>query len=187
MLLDNFEALSGIEGGTLAPKKGNRSLTVAETELERQVLQRLDDDFDPIAFRRLVRAGGLRSMVERRQPRANEPRLSTPAWALDKAHEIHKPIVDNIVRMGIPIFGDLSVLTDPPEQKTTPAFAETVTDEDTPTSIPIDAAAEMALGIYRAAGRDQMLREEESTSPKPPDKAGLRTRLTKSLARKKQK
>ena len=160
---------------------------MAETELFRQVLQRLNDDFDPIAFHRLVRSGGLSSMAERRQPEADEPRLSTPAWALDKVQEIHKPMVAHIVRMGIPILGDLSVLTDPPEQNTSESSNKTVTDEDAPTSIPLDAAAEMALGIYRAAGRDQKLREKRSTSQKPSEKAGLRTRLTKSLARKKQK
>ncbi len=184
-LLRDFESVAGIEAGTLTPKKGNRSLTVAETELFRQVLERVDDGDDPVTFHRLVRSGGLRGMVERRQPPATEQRLTSPAWAAAKAHEIHQPMIENIGRMGVPVFGDISILTDPLDETGIRLSEIGSTDEQTPTMVPIAAAAELALGIYRAASREQQLAGEDPTTDSEPVKSsGLRDRLANPFGRK---
>ncbi len=89
-------------------------------------------------------------MVENRTPAADAPRIITPAWAVRRAREIYAPIADRVLGSGVHIIGDPMLL------KPTTEPVET-TDAEHPEAmrqVPIDAAVELALGIYRAAERE---------------------------------
>ncbi|MCH9719583.1 MAG: hypothetical protein K0U60_06905 [Actinomycetia bacterium] len=165
-LLRNFEQLTGITSGTLQPKRGNRSLTQPETELIREIYRLLDDEIDEQQFHLLVRWGGFTGLVERRDAPAAEQRIIAPDWAIRRASEIHGPMLDRIVELDVTRFGDFDALRIPP----TPTDAKAIVglrDEAT-SQVPVDAAAQLALGIYRAALRQQMAnRPTDTGSAKP--------------------
>ena len=162
-LLRDFEQLTGINSGTLQPKRGNRSLTRPEAELIREIYQLLDDDIDEQQFHRLVRMGGFKGLVERRDAPAAEQRIVAPDWAIRRASEIHGPMLDRIVDLDVARFGDFDALRIPPA----PADANAVVDlrDDDTSQIPVDAAAQLALGIYRAAVRQQSADQPAEPSP----------------------
>lgn len=162
-LLRDFEQLTGIRSGTLQSKRGNRSLTRPEAELIRQIFLLIDDDIDEQQFHQLVRTGGFKGLVERREVPVDEERIVAPDWAMRRASEIHGPMLDRIVDLDVARFGDFDSLRLTPP----PATTETVVDlrENDAAQVSVDAAAQLALGIYRAAVRQQ--EAEQRVEPKP--------------------
>jgi hypothetical protein len=114
MLLRSAEALLDLPDGTLVPEGAvvNRSLTWGEIE----VVRRLNVEFrdrgwpDPV-YARLVRNGVIVKMQER-LPDADEPRITTPGWALHRAAEIGAAAAKEIASSGVTVIGDLSRLAE---------------------------------------------------------------------------
>lgn len=144
-LLREAERLIGIPEGILVPTAANRSMSAPEAELLVQFTARHGQDRDVELFQRLIRLGGFRAMVENRAPGAHEPRISTPAWAVRRARELYAPMARRVLESGARIIGDPELLT--PSGEPDPEDAQPSTSG----LVPIDAAVELALGIYRAA------------------------------------
>ncbi len=154
--LRRFEALTGLREGTLVPEDdlSNRSLRLPEVETVR-------------AFNIAYRAAGLGTMLhmkvmrlgaaehlKRRVPGADEPRIETPAWALQRADAIAREIVDGIARSGVRIVGDLESLAAPVAPPMTDAgstvaraLRHQIADETW-----AEIGGRMAMGIVLASG-----------------------------------
>jgi hypothetical protein len=115
-LLRTFEDLLGLPSGLLAAEKvtENRSMTAGEIELVRQVNgEFLGRGWSDKQYRKYVRQGLTAQMQTSRTPPADEPRVTTPQWALDRAAEIGAEAADKISAMGVRIVGDISTLGAP--------------------------------------------------------------------------
>ena len=86
----------------------NRSMTLAEAELLRAVNARVVDRLTWDEYRRRVREGLARTMVESRRPGPDEPAVRTPDWALDEAARRGGAAGEAIARLGVPVVGDLA-------------------------------------------------------------------------------
>ena len=138
----NFEHLLGLPDDTLLKHRDpapNRSMTLAEAELLRQINIALGGGKGWRPYTDQVHDGLIKAMIERRVPAADEARMQTPQWALDRAAEIARTYVDAIKASGVHVVGDLNVLA---EHLKGP---ESV-DQTPPTSIPISAAMTAMLG-----------------------------------------
>ncbi|HUG29252.1 MAG TPA: hypothetical protein VMQ65_01890 [Candidatus Limnocylindria bacterium] len=142
-----FESLTGLLDGTLVPENdlSNRSLRLPEIETVR-------------AFNLAYRAEGLGTMLhtkvmrfgaaehlKRRVPGANEPRIETPAWALERADAVAREIVDGIARSGVRVIGDLESLA-------APTAAASTDGGITADAAWADIGAQTAMGIVLASG-----------------------------------
>lgn len=112
-LFDSFEDILQLPRNSLkADESGlsNRSLSAYEAELLRQLNHRAreivsyDDDY------RLVKRGAVRSLVDGRTPEDDEPRVTTPRWAIERAREFAESDVADIRAMGVHVLGDLDAL-----------------------------------------------------------------------------
>jgi hypothetical protein len=150
LLLRTFDELLGLPVGTLAecpPEHGNRSMTAAEAELFRRVnvvLRRTDVAWPDYAH--LVRYGAVLRAVERYRPSSDAPRVTTPAWALERATELgagYVAAIDALRPAGLHVVGDLDQLAKPAAPAGDPA--------GTPAEVPIDVAVEALLGVVARA------------------------------------
>lgn len=145
MLLRTFEALVGLPDGLLVPEQGtqNRALTYGEVELVRlfnQEFRRLD--WPEEVYGRFIREGAVRTMKADHAPEAEEPRISTPRWALERIAEIGTNAADAIATSGVRIVGDIASLG------SIPAQPEASTNGAEPAlTISPGAAAHAVLGI----------------------------------------
>jgi len=138
----NFEYLLGLPEDTLLNHRDaapNRSMTLAEAELLRQLNLTLGGGKGWRPYSDQVHDGLIKAMIERRVPEPDEPRMQTPQWALDRAAELGQAYVDAIRASGVHVVGNLDVLS---EHLTGP---ESV-DQAPPISIPISAAMTAMLG-----------------------------------------
>jgi hypothetical protein len=124
-VLRSFESMLGLDEGCLVPEPGasNRSLTMAEVEL----LRLLNVEFQQRGWTRahhnsLMRHGVVQAVLARQQPGRDEPRITTPAWALDRASEAGAAAAARIAASGVRVIGDLSNLSARLDE-TTPAGA----------------------------------------------------------------
>jgi hypothetical protein len=164
-LLRTFESLLALPGGFLAPEDDvvNRSLTLAETEVVRQLNEEFKRRGWPGAsYARFMRYGAVRQMKGRR-PLPGEPQIATPAWALERVAEISAEMTRNIEALGVRVVGDLTALSRsparPPEAgggdgPATPAIpVEAGAEAGTAVPvIPVEAAAQAVLGAILAGG-----------------------------------
>ncbi|MBA3235054.1 MAG: hypothetical protein H0T59_03535 [Chloroflexi bacterium] len=147
MVVRVFEGLTGLREGTLSADidRTNRSMTMPEIEVVR-------------AFNKLFRAEGLAnplhtkvmrfgaaSYMKTRDPELGEPRIETPQWALDRAGEIAREMVDSIVASGVRIVGDIERMTVVPRSGLSGDRQPTIT-------IPADIAAATTMGILISSG-----------------------------------
>ncbi len=146
-LLRTFEALVGLRSGTLVPEPdlGNRSLTAAEVEIVRAFNLAFRAEGLGTQLHTKVMRFGAAEQLKRRQPGENEPRIETPAWALEKAADVAREIRDGIRASGVRVIGDLESLAATPAPATAPA-------ERTPDEVWADAGARAAVGILLASG-----------------------------------
>ncbi len=138
----NFEHLLGLPDDTLLDHRDaapNRSMTLAEAELLRQLNVTLGGGKGWRPYSDQVHDGLIKAMIERRVPEPDEARMQTPQWALDRAAELGQAYVNAIRASGVNVVGNLDVLS---EHLQGP---ESV-DEATPTSMPISAAMTAMLG-----------------------------------------
>jgi hypothetical protein len=108
-----FAQLLGIPEQVLTSRMdltSNRSMTAAEAELLLGVNRRVKSSLRWPDYVRLVRRGMALAMVERRQPAATEPRMSTPDWALDAAAEHGAQIVEQLQSSGARVAGPIDEL-----------------------------------------------------------------------------
>ena len=107
-----FERLVGLRPGTLELEwnSSNRSLTRAEIELVRALNRAFRSvAMRPMAQNKVMRLGTT-ELIKRRPPGKAEPRLETQAWALARAGQISREMVDNIAASGVRVLGDLEAL-----------------------------------------------------------------------------
>ena len=167
-----FESLLGLRPGTLQPMPDldNRSLTLPESEGIRAFNAEFWREGLPRALHiRVVRRAT--SVMRCREPTADEPRLTVPAWALARAHVVAREMAAAIATSGVHVAGDLSTLAptepggrrdgpgDPPTARMERATWEgpdpdeaAVGDSGTEVMIPPVIAGRMALGVLHAAG-----------------------------------
>lgn len=115
MLGETFEAMLGLPGETLAADRAgrgsdNRSFTEAEAEMLRSY-NTLIKERGLTDLQSLTGQPGYAVRLRDRTPASDEPKLKTPAWALDRAGEIGREIADSLRSSGVRIVGDLDVLT----------------------------------------------------------------------------
>ncbi|MBV9484986.1 MAG: hypothetical protein JO246_02910 [Frankiaceae bacterium] len=139
----SFESLLGLpEGLLVAPDvRDNRGLTAAEIELVRQVNVAFHErGWSSELYHRVVRAGGIVGM-QTRTPSADEARIVTPAWAVERANEIAKVAAEHIRGSGALVLGDLDTLSGVVAngQGSGPAVAE----------LPVAAAEQTLAGVRR--------------------------------------
>src|SRR4029077_8765261 len=150
MLLRVFESMLGLPGGFLVPEDtaANRSLTMAEAELIRQLNEEFTRrDWPHRNYARFMRYGAIEHMKNARQPSPGEPRIATPAWALARAAKISAEMAANIEALGVNIVGDLSSLGKLPSDGSDPAGD----DGSAPPMLPVEAAARATLGAFIAS------------------------------------
>lgn len=114
MVLRAFEQLLGLRTGTLTEirERSNRSMTQPEAEAVRAF---------NVAAMRMGLSPKLQFRIRRRivrtllslTPIADEPPISAPGWALDRASEISRQVVDAIVASGVHVVGDVEALAAP--------------------------------------------------------------------------
>jgi hypothetical protein len=143
MLFRSFEALLGLPPDTLLAtqrRDENRSMTAAEAELVRRVAQAVRlRGVDWNFFFTVIRSGVAQRMARERLPAADEARLATPKWALERAAEIGERAATQIEASGVTVVGDLHSLgryTGTPGEDHQPP----------PEWVPVDAAVEAVLG-----------------------------------------
>lgn len=147
-LLRDFESLLGLPTGLLVPETTatNRSLTLAEAELVRQLNHEFRDRAWPDhIYSRYLRFGAVEQLKVGRRPDAGEPRVTTPEWALEQAAAIGARAAERISALGVRVLGDLSALGSIPRP---PATAPA----DGAPTLPIAAAVEAVVGAVLASG-----------------------------------
>jgi hypothetical protein len=108
-----FETVLGLPPGLLpmAEARDNRGLTAAEIELIRQLNVVFHDrGWSSELYHQTVRLGGIRDM-QTRSPEPDEPKIITPAWAVDRANDIARAASEHIRASGVLVLGDLDTLS----------------------------------------------------------------------------
>lgn len=158
MLMRTFEQLLALAPGTLEPKPSdsNRSMTMAEIELIRQLnLVVHDEPWAKQTYALVMKDGVADSIVLGRRPEPDEEPITTPRWALEKAAEIAGESAGVIRSCGVRVIGDLdSIAAMPGQSAVRPEGAKR------PDSLPMEAAALAVIGALRGAGLNP---EQEGT------------------------
>lgn len=108
-----FAQLLGVPPQVLTSRMdltSNRSMTAQEAELLRRVNVGVKTEMNWTQYEQLVRYGVAKTIVEGREPGPTEPRLVTPAWALDAAAERGAAAARRIAALGLHVVGDLDAL-----------------------------------------------------------------------------
>jgi hypothetical protein len=160
-LFRSFEELVGLPAGLLVAERDteNRSLSLFEIELVRQInIEFRRRGWSDELYRRVVQHGVSIRLSTNRIPHPNEPRLTTPQWALDRAAEIGSAAADKLSSLGVRIVGDISTLGAPmlagePNEATSVYM-----------DLAVDAAREAVIGTILASGVLTPSPTAESTS-----------------------
>jgi hypothetical protein len=147
MLLRTFEAMLGLPDGFLKPEEGsaNRSLTLGEAEVVRLLNEEFKRrEWPARSYARFMRYGAIQQL-KKRQPAPDEPRITTPAWALKRATEIGTEMAHRISALGVSVIGDISALGDLPESAAEAGRAAAP-------AVPVEAAAQAIAGAFQAGG-----------------------------------
>jgi hypothetical protein len=142
-----FERLVGLREGTLVADHdlSNRSMTMAEVEIVRAFNQQFFAEGLSRPLHTQVMRFGAASYMKSRPPAADAQRVEAPQWALDRAGEIARGMVDAIGASGVRIIGDLERLTEVPTSR--------LADGPRPDlDIAPDTAAVAAMGVLVASG-----------------------------------
>ena len=144
-LFRTFESIIGLETGTLVADESvpsNRSLSLQEVELIRSLNADIAQSVPYGVYNRLVRQGGIKSLVEGRRPDASEGVLSTPAWARATSREFGASAVERIAASGVHVRGDLALLV--PDGPIDPAGDPQASPA---VAVPVQAATLMLRGM----------------------------------------
>jgi hypothetical protein len=121
-LLRTFEQLLGLPENLLqpVPDAANRSLTLAETEMLRNLNKEFRGNGLPDElYSKLVRNGAVMHMKNACSPAPDDVKILTPDWALEAAAGIGAEMARSIGDMGVRIIGDPGLLSAVPK---TPAL-----------------------------------------------------------------
>jgi hypothetical protein len=169
-VLRAFERLTGLTTGTLVstPDVANRSLTMPEAEAVRAFnIAFGDEGLGRPLHSRVMNFGAARYMRQL-EPPDDAMKVETPQWALDKAGEVSREMVDAIAASGVRVIGDLEPLATVPRSRLEGDRQPVIT-------VPPAIAARMAMGVLYssglatppAAGRDAGRKGWRGTSAMP--------------------
>jgi len=171
-----FEQLLGLRAGTLVGRESpisNRGMTAREAELFRRVNVAIRGQYDWPTYKRIVRYGVIRTVIESRAAQPDEPRPVLPAWAVEITREAGRRAADRIAASGVRVVGDLSALHAEPTPVTPPGDLDTV-----PTELAVLAvAAAIAAAADASAGQPPVRPLEDLPSRKLLQALGRRARL----------
>lgn len=117
-LMRPFEQLLGLPGNLLQPVPGatNRSLTLAETEMLRNLNKEFRGNGLPDElYSKLVRNGAVMHMKNTCSPSPEDVKILTPEWAVEAAAEIGAGMVRRIGDLGVRVIGDPGLLSAVPK------------------------------------------------------------------------
>ncbi|KQV99131.1 hypothetical protein [Streptomyces sp. Root369] len=121
-LMRTFEQLLGLPENLLqpVPDATNRSLTLAETEMLRNLNKEFRGNGLPDElYSKLVRNGAVMHMKNACSPSPEDVKILTPEWAVEAAAEIGAEMVRRIADLGVRVIGDPELLSTVPR---TPAL-----------------------------------------------------------------
>lgn len=155
-VLRAFEALLGLRNRTLAatPDATNRSMTWAEIEAVRAVNVRFREAGLGNALYHRVMHFGASAYMKWRVPPAEEPRIATPSWALDRATEVEREMIAAIEASGALIVGDLATLVATKGSRSA-ATGPVSTAAGPPVCVPAGIANRMAEGVAVVGGLER--------------------------------
>jgi hypothetical protein len=166
MLMRTFEQLVALPVGTLVPEQGiaNRSLSLPEVELIRLLnVEFKRHKWSNALYGRVVRNGIAKPLQATRDPEPDEPRITTPRWAQERAAEIGKEMAAEISATGVRVLGDLEVLY------RLPSAAEAEEGVEEPAlALPVEAAAMAVVNAIAAAKREHKMASAAGLEPVPP-------------------
>ncbi|MFJ4623102.1 hypothetical protein [Streptomyces sp. NPDC088812] len=154
-LMRTFEALLGLPDRLLqpVPDTANRSLTLAETEMLRNLNKEFRGNGLPDElYSRLVRHGAVMHMKNACSPTSRDVRISTPAWAAEAAAAIGAEMTGRIEAMGVRVIGDPGLLSAVPKPAHRPA-QEAGQPEEEPRISP-EVAAQALYGALAAVAAE---------------------------------
>ncbi|MFJ6082605.1 hypothetical protein ACIQI8_14495 [Streptomyces sp. NPDC092369] len=117
-LMRTFEALLGLPAGLLrpVPDAANRSLTLAETEMLRNLnMEFRGNGLPDELYSKLVRNGAVMHMKNSCAPSPEDVKIATPGWALDAAAGIGAEMAGRIGALGVRVIGDPDILSARPK------------------------------------------------------------------------
>ncbi|MFF4583927.1 hypothetical protein [Streptomyces sp. NPDC001388] len=126
-LMRTFETLLGLPAHLLrpVPDTANRSLTLAETEMLRNLNKEFRGNGLPDElYSKLIRNGAVMHMKNACSPASHDVKISTPAWAVAAAAEIGAEMAGRITAMGVRVIGDPELLSAAPEPAARATAAE---------------------------------------------------------------
>lgn len=147
LLYGAFEQMLALPTGMLADhaiggSSSNRGMTIEEIELFRafnRVIRKRGVEWDD--YERIVRQGAHRRIMQNRESDEHKPAL--PPWAVKRAAEIGAGYAEAIAASGVRVIGDLDKLAEE-----VPAREY---DDEPPTQIPVELAAEAMAGMLSGA------------------------------------
>src|SRR5699024_861302 len=90
--------------------------------------------------------GGMKRVLNRRDPGADEPRVRMPTWALERAVQDGELFAERIVRSGVRVVGMISALySDPPTSEADASWSSQIDQ-----AIAVEALAGAFVGARRA-------------------------------------
>ncbi|MFC8344739.1 hypothetical protein [Streptomyces sp. NPDC057280] len=120
-LMRTFEQLLGLPRGLLqeVPDTANRSLTLAETEMLRNLNKEFRGNGLPDElYSKLVRHGAVMHMKNACSPTPQDVKIRTPQWAVEAAAEIGAGMARRIGATGVRVLGDPALLSAVPKPGT---------------------------------------------------------------------
>ncbi|MFE6172156.1 hypothetical protein [Streptomyces sp. NPDC056464] len=120
-LMRTFEALLGLPKGLLrpVPDAANRSLTLAETEMLRNLNKEFRaNELPEELYSQLVRNGAVMHMKNTCTPGPGDVKIRTPQWAVEAAAAIGAEMAERIGVTGVRVLGDMRLLSAVPKPGT---------------------------------------------------------------------
>jgi len=117
-LMRTFEGLLGLPQKLLrpVPDTANRSLTLAETEMLRNLnVEFRGNGLPDELYSKLVRNGAVMHMKNACSPTPQDVKITTPAWAVEAAGAIGAEMAGRIGATGVRVLGDTALLSAVPK------------------------------------------------------------------------
>ncbi|MFJ8104631.1 hypothetical protein [Streptomyces sp. NPDC096132] len=152
-LMRTFETLLGLPADLLqpVPDTANRSLTLAETEMLRNLNKEFRGNGLPDElYSKLIRNGAVMHMKNACSPTVQDVKISTPQWAVEAAAEIGAEMAERITAMGVRVVGDPKLLSAVPKPASREGAAEA--------RIAPEVAAQALYGALAAVAETQSTR-----------------------------
>ncbi|TFG67392.1 MAG: hypothetical protein E4H24_06290 [Thermomicrobiales bacterium] len=142
-----FERLVGLREGTLVADQdlSNRSMTMPEIEVVRAFNEQYSAEGLGRPLHTMIMRFGAATYMKSRPPNPDEARVEAPQWALDRAGEVAREMVDAIVASGVRIVGD-------PERLTEVPTSQLGNDPRPEVEISPQTAAVAAMGVLISSG-----------------------------------